>query len=204
MSGPYEWVWEPGFSFEVTHIAGDSPVALEVGFGRKPKRSQLMFMVKTTAPKEWVALSGEEVRLLDDILEFFEAHRVYFTSWRSPNAASDVVVCSKADYDSLMDALNQYSSLSEADEVEAEKLLEKSEATMTKEAYLVLEVLTTFVDQANIISHVAPDDPEPFPPEAVESDESVGVDQREQVDMAVQEIIGLRKRLVAELDALST
>jgi hypothetical protein len=33
MSGPYEWVWEPGFSFEVTHIAGSTPVALEVGFG---------------------------------------------------------------------------------------------------------------------------------------------------------------------------
>lgn len=201
MSGPYEWVWEPGFSFEVTHISGDTPVALEVGFGRKPKGSQLMFMAKTMAPKEWVALSGDEVQLLDDILDFFEAHRVYFTSWRPPRSTSGVVLCSEADYDRLMDALSEYSSLSEADEVEAERLLEKSEATMTKKTHVLLKVLSTFVDQASIISKVPYDDLLPYPSEA---DERVIVDQQEQVDLAVQEIIELRQELVAELDALTT
>jgi hypothetical protein len=160
-----------------------------------------MFMVKTTAPKEWVALSGDEVRLLDDILDFFETHKVYFTSWRSPHNMDGVVLCSEADYDPFMDALKDYSELTEADEVEAEKLLEKADVNMTKPAVALLKVLTTFVDQAAIISKAPPDDPMFYPPE---EDEAVSLDQREQVDLAVSETLELRQQLVAELNALST
>ena len=201
MRGPFKWVWEPGFSLEVTHIGGDTRVAMEVGFGLRPKGSQLMFMVKTTAPKEWVALSGDEVRLLDDILEFFESHKVYFVSSRRFRRNSvGLVLCSDTDYDPLMNALSEYSSLTLADEVEAERLLDKEAASMTSQANILLKVITSFVDQADIISKVG-DDPGPYPPEINEADESETVVQREQIDLAVQDIVELRRDLVAELDS---
>lgn len=180
-------------------------VAMEVGFGLRPRGSQFMFMVKTTAPKEWVAPSGDEVRLLDDILEFFELHKVYFSS--SPQIhrhASGFVLCSDSDYEPFMDALSEYSSLTLADEAEAERLLDKTAANMTRQANLLLKVITTFVDQADIISKVKEDDPGPYPPEAnnTNMDQSGAAALREQIDLAVQEIIELRRDLVAELDSL--
>jgi hypothetical protein len=204
MSGLYEWAWEPGFTFEVTHIGGDTPVAMEVGFGLKPKGSQLMFMVKTTAPKEWVALSGNEVRLLSEILEFFESHRVYFTpTGQYRHGTSGLVLCSGDDYEPFIDALTEYRSLTLADDAEAERLLDKAAANTSKQANVLLKVITTFVDQADIISQVEEGDHEPYPPESDDTDaKEAAALQREQVDLAVQGIIEMRRDLITELDSL--
>ena len=201
-----EWTYEPGFHFAVAHTVGEMSIALDLGFGLRLQNRQLMFMVRTRAPREWVSLSGSEVRLLDSILDFFESHNVYFGASRDLHwgSATKVVLCRQEDYEEFVRALDGYSDLTIDDQDTAEELLEKSASSMTKQAYMLAQIVTTFVDEANVISKA--DDRSPYRDldELDPTESDPGQRQNEQVEVEIQSILEVRQSLIDELDSFLT
>jgi hypothetical protein len=194
-----EWKYEPGFSFAITHIGGDTPVAMEVGLGLKPNGTQLMFVVKTTAPKQWVALSGGEVRFLDGLLDFFEARKVYFADRGATGVLQGVIVCKKSDYDPFIRVLGGYSSLLDADRDAAEEALDELAGKMSVQASTLMRVIATFVDEASVISKM----PEGFDQASAELDGEDLRNQRDRVEVAISSVLDERRALIDDLDALA-